>query len=222
MNTRTETPRDATYHVPDTCPELGPFRVVTGKHNNVRISQSHRNRLDKLREAKEYLLDEIKNDPMALYLMEKENDVNHRVRSMIGQPQWRNFSYKELYNMVNADIHSHGEHVPIIVKGGSGGKLDSEGRPVTSKLTFRKHLRAQRQFQMEHQADTGNYHHKKFNSDFVEDVKKARQMFQWTQTELAEKINHPVKDIKEFEQGKAIYDPELKIALSKVFNFDSR
>lgn len=63
-----------------------------------------------------------------------------------------------------------------------------------------------------------SFANKGFESKYVQAVIKARLERKWSQKELAQKINVEFAIIQKLEQGKAIYDAQLKNKLNRVLN----
>ncbi len=59
---------------------------------------------------------------------------------------------------------------------------------------------------------------KAFDSKYIQAVIKARLERKWSQKDLAQKINVDVSIIQKLEQGKGIYDAQLKNKLNRVLN----
>jgi ribosome-binding protein aMBF1 (putative translation factor) len=59
---------------------------------------------------------------------------------------------------------------------------------------------------------------KAFDSKYIQAVIKARLERKWSQKDLAQKINVDVAIIQKLEQGKAIYDAQIKNKLNRILN----
>jgi ribosome-binding protein aMBF1 (putative translation factor) len=60
---------------------------------------------------------------------------------------------------------------------------------------------------------------KYFDREFCQKVQKARLERKLTQKQLANQMNYREEVIKELEQGKLKYDPQLKVKLMRFFGF---
>lgn len=59
---------------------------------------------------------------------------------------------------------------------------------------------------------------KAFDAKYIQAVIKARLDQKWSQKDLAQKINVDFAVIQKFEQGKGIYDAQLKNKLNRILN----
>jgi ribosome-binding protein aMBF1 (putative translation factor) len=61
-----------------------------------------------------------------------------------------------------------------------------------------------------------DYHPLKFEKEFLQEIIQARIQRQWTQKDLAMALKEPVNRIQSLEQGKEVYDSNLKAKLKRT------
>lgn len=100
------------------------------------------------------------------------------------------------------------DHEPLVLV-----KVDP-GRQSVAR--FRPNERSQRHSKIERKAHEGDYQVQRFDKNFIESVKRAREAKGWSQAELATHLNRVHGDIRDFEAGHMVYDGTFKSQLSAL------
>lgn len=77
-------------------------------------------------------------------------------------------------------------------------------------------LKFAKENKIEKQIEDGNLKHKKMDVSFGKELQKKRLSKGFTQKDLAQKLNIPVKDINDIESGKAKHNPGLMNKINRI------
>lgn len=109
-------------------------------------------------------------------------------------------------------MYQHQDWTPVILR---KNKQDAEKKQIQKIVSTGK---PQYLSQLD---DNETYQAKKFESSYIEQVTKKRLEKKWNQKQLASAINVDVSVIQRLEQGKEVYDHNLKSKLNKVLDIKS-
>lgn len=93
--------------------------------------------------------------------------------------------------------------------------IDTSGRKAVSQLEP-EHKRA-----LKDEAPD-SFHQKTFEKDYIQEVIRKRTEKGWNQKQLATQMNVDVSIIQRFEQGKEVYDGNLKNKLNRVLGITKK
>ena len=77
-------------------------------------------------------------------------------------------------------------------------------------------LKFAKENKIEKQIEDGNLKHKKMDVSFGKELQKKRLSKGFTQKDLAQKLNIPVKNINDIESGKAKHNPQLMNKINRI------
>lgn len=92
--------------------------------------------------------------------------------------------------------------------------VDTEARKSVSQLEP-AHKRALKENQE-------GFQHKMFEKDYIQEVIRKRTEKGWNQKQLAVQMNVDVNVVQRFEQGKEVYDGNLKNKLNRVLGITKK
>ena len=178
-------------------PEDPTFTVVTYERP-LWLSRRYERKLLRSKERAESIR-EMCRDPLVKFEHEKYMYERQSLKRYRRDPRYVNLSNAEILSMVRA--YYSVEYPPVILgKSKSDSEMSVKRRgPGVSRLR-----------RVEKLAEAGITNVRYFARDFVSVVSQRRQELNWTQSELALRINVPESTIGALERGELPFDGELK------------
>lgn len=110
-------------------------------------------------------------------------------------------------------MYQHQDWTPVILR---KNKQEAEKKQIQKLVSTGKP-----QYLSKLDDNVETFQAKKFDSSYIEQVTKKRLEKKWNQKQLASSINVDVSVIQRLEQGKEVYDHNLKSKLNKVLDIKS-
>jgi len=197
---------------PNPDPQNGSFYTVSYKRQR---SQEHLNFIHQRRKNQFEYLQTVMSDPVTAYEHEREEYVNGAIRRLS-----RTFEHsgKERWQLRALVPHpQYKEYAPVIITGtpvnnGNVTPAEAVRKNVTNKKFQLSHRESSK---LEHRAYAGDYAIRKFDTGFIQFVRKARLEHDLSQEDLAHMVNVPVSQITLLEKGELMYSGVLKAALKR-------
>lgn len=193
---------------PNPDPENGVFYTI--HHREKRSEWDQRIHERKMARQAE-LMAEINKDPVTKYLYDKDFAQGHAARRLAKTIEWSYSSHENILAYVRANWNNSEE--PTIV----GSKTGHQDENYSNKMTYRSHLKNRRKLlKVEQQAEAGILKQTKYDSEFIDKVKRKRAELSMTQAQLASLINKTENDVANFEKNELIYDGEFSNLITNV------
>lgn len=195
-------PKSVWYHEDSEDPT---FTVITYDMPR-KVAKRHERSLARAK-ARAEEIDAMCRDPLVKFEFEKYTHERQELRRYRRDPKYANLKNNDILSIVRA--YYSPEYPPVILGGKSN--QDVPEKSPRSKINFnRRAPGASSLRKIEQRAEEGITNVRYFTRDFVTAVSQRRQELEWTQRDLALRINVPESTISALERGELQFDGELK------------